>query len=76
MRAGKTTGKDREQTCHRGAILASALAASTFASTVDLSKTTIKAAYGSEVPVEIARPEVGETWLMKWMKLTPQMRYP
>ena len=39
-----------------GAILASALGASAFASTVDLSKTTVKAADGSEVPVEIARP--------------------
>ncbi len=38
------------------AILASALGASTVASAVELRKTTIKAADGSEVPVEIATP--------------------
>lgn len=39
-----------------GAILASAFAASALAGDVELSKTTIKAADGSEVPVEVARP--------------------
>ena len=39
-----------------GAILASALGTSAFANPVELSKTTIKAADGSEVPVEIAQP--------------------
>ncbi|MHB0918547.1 MAG: dienelactone hydrolase family protein, partial [Thiobacillus sp.] len=38
------------------AILASALGASAVASAVELRKTTIKAADGSEVPVEIATP--------------------
>lgn len=39
-----------------GAILASALGAPVFANAVELSKTTIQAADGSEVPVEIATP--------------------
>jgi carboxymethylenebutenolidase len=39
-----------------GAILASALVAPAFAAAVNLTKTTIKAADGSEVPVEIATP--------------------
>jgi len=39
-----------------GAILASVLITPTFANTVELSKTTIKAADGTEVPVEIATP--------------------
>lgn len=39
-----------------GAILASALVAPASAGTVELSQTTIKAADGSEVPVEVARP--------------------
>jgi carboxymethylenebutenolidase len=39
-----------------GAILASALGTSAFANTVELSKTTIKAADGSEVPIEVAKP--------------------
>jgi carboxymethylenebutenolidase len=39
-----------------GAILASALGTPAVADTVELSKTTIKAADGSEVPVEVAKP--------------------
>jgi len=39
-----------------GAILASALAAPAIAHAVELSKTTIQAADGTEVPVEIATP--------------------
>jgi carboxymethylenebutenolidase len=39
-----------------GVILASALAAPAFAQTVDLTRTAIKAADGTEVPVEIATP--------------------
>src|SRR4030066_1202510 len=39
-----------------GAILASALGTPAFADTVELSRTTIKAADGSEVPVEVATP--------------------
>ncbi len=39
-----------------GAILALALGAPAFADTIELSKTTIKAADGSEVPVEVAKP--------------------